>query len=718
MRVVCFGDSLTTCPGPGQRFSDILADRFPDHTFLNAGKSGDAFPSARERFAADALALRPDVVLLELGANDWHADARPPQAWGRDLEALITQTHRAGARAVVLGVFGPCRDEQGRTLPKDAGSDPRGAAWHKIEADLIRRHGCPYVANIQERILHDRRAWTDRNHPNEYGNRYVADAIEPVLAEIFSQAARQIRKPRLHTLADLWREAVDLAPDRPAVVEGGRRLTYREADVQVQRLAAGLWRAAGERRPRVAALLPNSPDYVLLYWAVQRASGVMVPLNTWLPSDALARILASVGPHVLVTRDARQARALQPATHETGCAVYALAGPDEGALAYDDLRQAPGLAPDVAADHNDLAILMHTSGTTDEPKGAMMRHMDLLFNVAAAVNAHDFVPEDVHLLVNPMFHCTALYSQLPVAAYQKAPLVLAPSTAPDKVLAAMARERVTTCLTVPALLQRMLAVRDLERYDLAALRLVAFAGSPMPPAAVRDLRARFPNVALHNFYGLTESICMTHRLRDADLDDHPRAIGRTLPFVDCRIQTQDGREAAPGEVGELLLAREVVIPGYHGRPGRLEASSVRMHGRTWWPTGDLASADEQGFYTLHGRKKDVILVGGENVYAAQVEAVLCELPDVREAAVRGAPATEARASLGEVVEAYVVPAPGAHLTEEQVRRHCTRRLAVYMVPQRVVFVDALARNAAGKVDKGALAQSAANRTAALPKESP
>ncbi|OPZ86818.1 MAG: Long-chain-fatty-acid--CoA ligase [bacterium ADurb.Bin429] len=341
---------------------------------------------------------------------------------------------------------------------------------------------------------------------------------------------------------------------------------------------------------------------------------------------------------------------------------------------------------------------MHTSGTTATPKGAMMRHSDLMFNVCAAINAHAFSPNDVHLLVNPMFHCTALYSSLPTAAYQKTPVIISASSEPEDLLRLVQRERVTTFLSVPSVFQRIVNLPTLDEYDWSSLRVMAYAGSPMPVPTILKMRERFPEVALHNFFGLTETISMTHVLRNEDLAAHPDSIGRLLPYVEAIIVDADDKPVEPDTVGELLFAREEIIPGYYKQPERLHDALVELDGKVWFRTGDLAAVDEEGFFYIRGRKKDMIIVGGENVFAAEVEAVLAAHPMVREAAVKGVPATGIRAHLGELVKAFVVPADPA-LTERDILQHCYASLPSYKVPTYVSFLDALPRNPSGKVVK-------------------
>jgi len=704
MKIVCFGNSLTSCGGENGRFSDILQDRFPGHRFVNRGVGGESFVEGLERFQADVLDEQPDIVLVEFGANDWWRDERPPEAWARDLEEVVTRSIAVGARVVVLGVFGDYLDDAGERVPKEYGTDERALVFRDIEAGIAEKHGCAYVPNIQERIIGRRCCWRDRNHPNEYGNRHVADSVELALEPMLDDSALPVRKPTLHTLRDIWREAVRLAPGQTAVADGDRRLTYFQADAIVRRIASSMAAAAGTARPSVAVHLPNCMEYYLIYWATVQLGGIAVPLNTWLKRDSLAAIMDSMDPDVLMLRTYRDADALDACKTKQPRMLVTLEAADDcrpGMLTWKELTESAGDLPEPAIDPDDDAIVMHTSGTTARPKGAVMRHSDLLFNIMTTINAHRFCASDVHLVVNPMFHCTALYSSLPTAAYTKTPVIIASPTRPDRLMRLVQDEKITTFLSTPSVFQQILRLKGLDSYDSSSLRVMGYAGSPMPVSAIRGLQKHFPEVDLHNFFGLTETTSMTHVLTGEEAHDRPDSIGRLLPFVEARIEDKDGGELPPGEVGELLFGRDNVIPRYYNDPDRLAASIVERDGRRWFRTGDLASRDEEGYFFIKGREKDMIIVGGENVYATEIEALLMTHDKVSDAAVKGMPATGPAAFLGEQIKAFVVTMDET-LTENDIRRYCYERLPSYKVPQRVVFMKELPRNPSGKVVKGDL----------------
>jgi acyl-CoA synthetase (AMP-forming)/AMP-acid ligase II/lysophospholipase L1-like esterase len=675
-RIVAFGDSLTACGGENGRFGDILADRFPGHDFIIEGFPGETLGNARGRVGTCVLEHEPDVLLLEFGANDWWQARRPPRAWAEDLETIVRRVRETGVELVFLGLFGHSDDE-------------RACEFRTLSDDILRRYDCHSIADIQQEIRGDRHCWGDPNHPNEYGNRRVADAIQPLLETLLDTKALPVRTPQLFTLRDILHEAAALAPDKAAVFAGDETLTWSELAGSAARLAAAFQTRGGALRPRVAVFLPNCLEYMLIYWAVADVGGEIVPLNTFLRADAMAGIFNDLAPDLAITGSERDGVA-----KSAKCPVFTIDSEEwQAMLAHEPSPERVPIAPD------DDAIIMHTSGTTSVPKGAVMRHSDLRFNIMAAINAHGFVPSDVHLVVNPMFHCTALYSSLPAAAYQKSPVVITADTTPGGLLDLVARHRISTFLSVPTICQRIVEFPELTECDTSSLRLMAYAGSPMPPAVVCELRRRLPQLSLHNFFGLTETTSMTHVLRTREADTRPDSIGRLLPFVHAEIVDDDLRARETGETGELLFARENVISHYHNAAEKLAAAIVERDGREWFRTGDLAAVDAEGFFFIKGRKKDMIIVGGENVYAAEVEAVIGELDGVREVAAIGVPATGVRAVLGELIHVFVV---SEGLVERDIKRHCHHRLASYKIPHIVSFLAALPRNPAGKVQKNTL----------------
>lgn len=505
-------------------------------------------------------------------------------------------------------------------------------------------------------------------------------------------------RTQLDSVRDLWENNQLKFPNKTAVIFEGESLTYREVNEPINRLRAFLEIECGVRQgDRVAVLAPNCLQFYVAYWAIMKLGGVVVPVNVRLRGEEMRFIIANSDAEILfVHKDL-----WEPAQEVlSGCPnvkhIITMAFAEGDHIAFDEaLRYPETLDTEPTILPEDLAIIMHTSGTTGQPKGAMMRHRDLLFNLRMTIIAQSFRHEDIHLLVVPMFHASALYSILPSSAYLGSTVLIAPRPEVRDLATLIQEHRATTFFGVPTLFHFLTTMKDLDSFDLSSLRLIAYAGSMMPVQTIQRLRQKFPHVELHNFFGLTETISMTHVLPDGDVETRPESIGKLLPEVWQKIVGEDGQEVEAGVVGELCFKQENTIPGYWKRPGLLEEAMADG----WFRTGDLALEDEDGYVYLKGRKKEMIIVGGENVYALEVENVLLSHAKIQEAAVIGIPATGARAYLGEVVKAVIVLRPGETIAELEVKRHCAERLASYKVPQLVEFREALPRNPGGKVVK-------------------
>jgi len=485
-------------------------------------------------------------------------------------------------------------------------------------------------------------------------------------------------------LADIWSECVRRFPNKTAAIAGEEVLTYSQAHALAGSLASELVGRLGlVRGGRVCICMRNSLEFYLAYWATHLAGGVVCGVSPRLGPRESGYVVRTSGAKILFSDAAPPCE---------GSAI-------EHILGVEELRAFCGrkaAVPDVAVGRGeDLAVLAHTSGTTGEPKISEVTHRDLLFNLRTAILAHSLRHEDVIVVGGPMFHCTPLYSLMPSAAYLGASLVITPETSAAAQARVAADSHATVWFGVPTLFHQLAAAAEPEKLDLACLRLIAYAGSPMRPETIRRLSERWPHLALHNFFGLTETISMTHVLPAGDALERADSVGKVLPEVFVRIMGEGGAEVKRGDVGELCFHRRNVIRAYWGRPGLLEES----FDGDWFRTGDLAREDEDGYLYLQGRSKDMIIVSGENVYAAEVEGAIARCRGVADVAVVGIPATGVRASLGELVKAVVVRSAGSEIGELDVKRFCSRELASYKVPHVVEFRDELPCNVTGKVLK-------------------
>ena len=466
-------------------------------------------------------------------------------------------------------------------------------------------------------------------------------------------------------------------PDRVAIDFLDREVTYRELDDASEALAAGFTSAGVGRGDRVATLTGNSPEHVAALFACAKTGAILVPLSWRLAGAELAYQLDDAEPALLLVEEEHDAladEALAAASH----------APFRG-------RLVPGRVPGQTAEpalkgqvrDDDPLLLIYTSGTTGKPKGALLTHANcfwtnLGFDLATGVSGDDRV-----LQILPQFHCGGWNVQALLAWWKGATVVLERSFDAARCLDLIAEKRITTMMGVPAIYLFMAQDPGFPDADLSSLRRAVVGGAPMPEPLLETWRDR--GVDIVQGYGLTEAAPNVLCLPPEDAARKIGFAGKPYPFVTTSIR-------GGGDTGELVVRGPNVFPGYWRDP---EGSAAAFEDG-WLLTGDVVERDDEGFYRIRGRVKEMYISGGENVYPAEVESVLHEHPAVAEAAVVGVPDER----WGEVGVAFVVG--GA--TEDELLEWCGARLARFKVPKRVRFVDALPRSAMAKVLKSELVE--------------
>ena len=350
-------------------------------------------------------------------------------------------------------------------------------------------------------------------------------------------------------------------------------------------------------------------------------------------------------------------------------------------------------APAVDVDEEDIFALLYTSGTTGRPKGAMLTHLGTVHSLLNYQFGMALRDGEVSVLAVPASHVTGLVAIILTLLRVCGTTVLVPAFKARDFLALAAREHMTHALLVPAMYNLCLLDPDFAAFDLAAWRIGAFGGAPMPEATIERIAATLPNLTLVNVYGSTETTSPVTMLPLGEVAIRADTVGKALASADIVVMDESGREVSPGTGGELWIAGPMVIPGYWQNP---DADRAGFCGG-YWKSGDIGSVDAEGYVRVFDRKKDMINRGGYKIYCIEVEGVLARHPDVIECAVIGRPDPV----LGERVHAFVVPrAPNA--AESELKRFCATQLSDYKVPDSIKFVDALPRNANGKVLKTAL----------------
>ena len=472
--------------------------------------------------------------------------------------------------------------------------------------------------------------------------------------------------------------------------EGGT-LTYAELDERARRVAAFLRERGVGRGDRVAIMLPNLPEVALAYFGAIAAGAVAVPVNYRLSPPEVAYVLEDSGAAALVTTPVQLERLSgQPAAGAVRTRL-SVGGAAEGALPFETaLEAAPRPAPEPAAP-GEVSTLLYTSGTTGFPKGAMISHRNTLFNARNCRRVLGYREDDVGLVSLPMFHVTALHTQLVAFLAVGAEMVIQAEYDTQRMLELVSRHRVTSLFFVPAIYKLVTLRPDLARYDLSAVRFAGYGGAPMAPETIEAIQRILPGVRLCNCYGLTESSSLATVLPPELALSRAGSVGRAVPDTEAEVRGPLGERLTPGEPGELFLRGPNIVQGYWGAPEK--TAQALKDG--WLRTGDLARIEADGVVTILDRVKDMINRGGEKIYGLEVENVLYAFPGVAEAAVVGVP----HPVFGEVPAAFLVALPGAALDPEALGRHCRDRLADYKVPVAFRLVERLPRNPGGKVLK-------------------
>ena len=499
-------------------------------------------------------------------------------------------------------------------------------------------------------------------------------------------------------LAVMLQETASAHHDKNVAVFDGGQLSYGELDALSDRFAAGLAQSGVGRGDRVALQLPNIPQFLIAYFGTLKAGGVVVPLNVLYKAREVAFHLRHSAAKMLITWAGVLAEAAAGASDAEVKDVYAVglpAGSPGAALPFERLLAQPAATPALAStDMNDTAVIMYTSGTTGQPKGAELTHIQLYMNADIPGRLFDVQPDDVVITVLPLFHIFGLSSILNVCVRFGCTMSLIPRFDPATVLAAIQRDRATIFEGVPAMFGALLAHPGLEEYDLSSLRIAISGGASIPAPVLDAFEQRFGVLILEG-YGLTETASTTTFNRSA-ADRKVYSVGKPIWGTQTQVWDEAGTNLPPGRenVGEVVTRGMHVMKGYLDNA---EATNAVFTGG-WFHTGDLGYFDENGFLFIVGRIKELIIRGGYNVYPPEIEDVLHAHPAVVEAAVVGVP----DGRLGEEVKAYIRVKAGADLTPAELIAFCRERMAAYKYPRIVEFCAELPKNALGKVLKDEL----------------
>lgn len=497
------------------------------------------------------------------------------------------------------------------------------------------------------------------------------------------------------TFGNIVRHHADNDADKPAVIFRDRVSTYGELNARANRLANALLAQGYAKGDKVAVLMKNHRAYIEIIVGLAKIGVIAVPINYRLVYSEVEYIVRNSECRGFVA--ASDYLDIAERLHRQGpqldlLLVVDLANAADGLTPYESfISGQSALEPAANIHEHDALYLGYTSGTTGKPKGVVISHRSRMLTGMAAAYEYRIDASDVQLIAAPIYHAAPwifLMMQLIVGGT----LVIQESFVPESFYQGVEKYRVTNAFLPPTLFNLLVNVKEEERggYDVGSMRVFISAGSPLPTKTKQDILTVFPQCDLHEFYGSTES-AITLNIKPQDIRRKERSVGKPFPFVECLLLDENKRPVAAGEVGELYIKAPYLLDGYYNND---KANEESFHG-DFFTVGDMALRDEEGFYYIVDRKKDMLISGGINIYPREIEEVLFHHPDLLDAAVIGVPDPV----WGEAVKAIVVPREGASPTEESVIRFCEGKLAGYKKPKSVDFVQSLPRNPSGKLLK-------------------
>lgn len=497
------------------------------------------------------------------------------------------------------------------------------------------------------------------------------------------------------TLSESLSQTAAAQPARPALRLGEKTLSYGELDALVTALAANLVNYGIQPGDRIALLFPNCPQFVIAYYAINRAGAIANPLNCLLGPAEVVTILRDSGARLLLAHEAlaplaQAAQAQLPGLEQVILSGTPAEAPSPGFEGW--LRPPPNAVALPESRPEDIAVLVYTSGTTGVPKGAMLTHRNLLANALACRDTIQVGPEDCFATVLPLFHSFGATVCMILPILLGACSLHIPRFQAAALLDILRTSGATVFPAVPSMLALLLKVKDRSEDRLPALRLAVSGGAPLPLGVLQGFEARF-GVPLLEGYGPTEASPVVS-VNPLVGTRKPGSVGPPLPGVEVAIRAEDGSWLTTGEVGEICVRGPNVMAGYWQQP----AATAEVIQQGWLLTGDMGQLDEEGYLYILGRQKDMIIVGGMNVYPREIEDVALTHPAVAEAAAVGAP----HELKGEEPWLFVVLREGSTATEQVLLDHCRAYLAAFKCPSAVHFLSELPRSATGKVQKSAL----------------
>jgi fatty-acyl-CoA synthase len=486
-----------------------------------------------------------------------------------------------------------------------------------------------------------------------------------------------------------------LQPDSPIIIsDDGRAFTYGDFNRRVNRLANALPKIGVTRQERIAALFPNNPEFLELLFATAKIGAIMIPLNYRLAAAELTYILDDCGATALAYTPefAEQVKAIRG--NVEGIKKYISVGGagEEGDLEYEKWiskfpDSEPAVDPGIGMD--DPHFIMYTAGTTGKPKGAVLTHGNTHWNAINLVLAYMLCGNEVNLMAAPLYHIGGLSAAATPTIYSGGSVILSRFFNPTEALKMIESHNVTTMFGIPSMFHMMAGEDKFDNTDFSSVRFFITGGAPCPVPLIERYLSK--GVAFSQGYGLAETAPAVTALPYKDSLRKRGSAGKPMFYVTTEIFDENEMEVPQGEVGEVVVKGPNVFKGYWNL--QEETEEALKHG--WFHTGDLGYFDSEGYLYITGRKKDMIISGGENIYPAEVENVIREHPAVADVGIIGMPDVR----WGEVPLGVVVTGPGKDVTEQELTAFCGEMLARYKTPKKFIFADELPRDDSGHILK-------------------
>jgi long-chain acyl-CoA synthetase len=468
--------------------------------------------------------------------------------------------------------------------------------------------------------------------------------------------------------------------DNVCIIYDGTYFTYKALNRAVNALGNGLRSMGIQKGDKVAVMLPNCPEFMISYFAVQKIGAVAVTLNILSTSYELRHLLGNSDSKCLITETHLARRYEEIRDDIPLCSnIITTSGLETDSPFFDIIKNGPFVLEMPEITDNDPAVIIYTAGLTGKPLGAVLTHRNLLSQSELLRSIYHATEKDRGMAVIPLFHAFGAVANMLAPIRIGANVVLQDRITMDAIFSTIEKEKVTYIAAVPRLFLGMIMHNDAEKYDVSSLDFCITGGSTMPPEFIPVFEQKF-NVILREGYGLTEAspVCSVGR---REMVHKPGSIGTVIPGVEAKVVDDQDKELSRGEIGELLIRGKNVMKGYY----KDDEATTRVIKNGWLHTSDLAKIDEEGYIFLMGLKKRMIITSGFNVYPQEVETILELHPAVKAAKVIGEP----NLLRGEIVKALIVRNPDVPAEERDITRHCRTYLSSYKVPREVEFVESL-----------------------------